>query len=205
MTAFHTAIEADKPITLASREAYDKIKGEELYRGIAPVSHLRGDISMTKTPMQCAEQLMLGGVGDCFPSRGVYGDVVAYLSNSTQTGFNYATGYGRNSGGCIVRMKIKEDAKVISYEDAKDLFNAVADSLGFTKEPYFSRNQRRLTNNVEVGKAMQMLGYDVIFEEHGDGANVHFYMVLNRDAIVAVKDDWVTAEITDAMIRRGHI
>lgn len=205
MTAFHTATEADKPITLVSKEAYDKIKGEELYRGIAPVSHLRGDISMTKTPMQCAEQLMLGGVGDCFPSRGVYGDVVAYLSNSTQTGFNYATGYGRNAGGCIVRMKIKEDAKVISYEDAKDLFNAVADSLGFTKEPYFSRNQRRLTNNVEVGKAMQMLGYDVIFEEYGDGANVHFYMVLNRDALVAIKDDWVTAEITDAMIRRGHI
>lgn len=206
MQKFHTATEADKPVTLVSRAEYDKIKGEELYRGIAPVSHLRGDISMTKTPMQCAEQLMTGGVGDCFPSRGVYGDVVAYLSNSTSTAFDYATGYRRSgAGGVITRMKIHPDARVISYTDAKNLFNAIADKLGDTKEPYFSRAQRRLTNNVEVGKAMQMLGYDVIYEPRGDGMNVHFYMVLNREAIVAVKDDWVKAEITEAVYRRGHI
>lgn len=205
MQKFHTAMDADRPVTLVSRAEYDKIKGEELYRGIAPVSHLRGDISMTKTPMQCAEQLMTGGVGDCFPSRGVYGDVVAYLSNSKSTGFAYATGYGRNAGGVIARMKIKEDARTITYKEAKELFNAIADKMGDTVEPYFSRKQRRLTNNVEVGKAMQMLGYDVIYEPYGDGANVHFYMVLNRDAIVAIKGDWVEAEITDAMIRRGHL
>lgn len=206
MQKFHTAIEADKPVTLVSRAQYDKIKGEELYRGIAPVSHLRGDISMTKTPRQCAEQLMTGGVGDCFPSRGVYGDVVAYLSNSKSTAFDYATGYKRSgAGGVIARMKIKEDARVITYKEAKDLFNAISDKMGDTVEPYFSRKQRRLTNDVEVGKAMQMLGYDVIYEPYGDGANVHFYMVLNRDAIVAIKDEWLEAEITEAMIRRGRI
>ena len=59
-----------------------------------------------------------------------------------------------------------------------------------------------MRNDVEVGKAMQMLGYDVIYEPMGDGANVHFYMVLNRDAIVAVKDEWVEAEITDAIWHR---
>lgn len=206
MQKFHTATKADSPVTLVSRAEYDKIKSEELYRGIAPVSHLRSDISMTKTPMQCAEQLMVGGVGDCFPSRGVYGDVVAYLSNSTSTAFDYATGYKRSgAGGVIARMKIHPDARVISYTDAKNLFNAIADKMGDSKEPYFSRMQRRLTNNVEVGKAMQMLGYDVIYEPRGDGMNVHFYMVLNRQAIVSVKDDWVKAEITDAVYRRGHI
>lgn len=205
MQVFHTATEADKPVTLVSRAQYDKIKGEELYRGIAPQSHLRGDISMTKTPMECAEQLMEGGVGNCFPSRGIYGDCIAYLSNSTKTGFDYATGYGSNAGGVIARMKIHPDAKTIDYDEAVKLFNEIADNISDGNEPYFSRQQRRLTNNVEVGKAMQMLGYDVIFQRYGDGMNVHFYMVLNREAIVAVKEDWVEAEITEAMIRRGHI
>ena len=206
MQEFHTAVEADRPVTLVSRAQYDKIKGEELYRGIAPVSHLRGDISMTKTPYQCGQQLMEGGVADCFPSRGVYGDVVAYLSNSTKTAYNYATGYGGNAGGCIARMKIKEDAKVISYDDAKKLFEEISKAHPSDGTPYFSTNQRRLTNNVEVGKAMQMLGYDVIFEEYGDGANVHFYMVLNRDAIVAIKDEWALVEkISEEQIRRGRI
>ena len=207
MQKFHTATEADKPVTLVSREQYDKIKGEELYRGIAPVSHLRGDISMTKTPYECGVQLMEGGIGDCFPSRGVYGDVIAYLSNSQDVAFSYATGYGRgNAGGCIARMKIKEDARVITYQEAKALFNAIADKMGDSVEPYFSRKQRRLTNNVEVGKAMQMLGYDVIYEPRGDGMPVHFYMVLNRDAIVAVKDEWaLVKEISEAQFRRGRL
>ena len=206
MQKFHTAMDADRPVTLVSRAEYDKIKGEELYRGIAPVSHLRGDISMTKTPMQCAEQLMTGGVGDCFPSRGVYGDCIAYLSNSKKVAFDYATGYRRSgAGGAIARMKIKDDARVITYEDAKNLFNAIADKMGDSNEPYFSRKQRRLTNDVEVGKAMQMLGYDVIYEPRGDGMPVHFYMVLNRDAVVSIKDEWLEAEITEAILRRGHI
>lgn len=205
MQKFHTAVEADMPVTLVDAVTYDNIKGEELYRGIAPASHLRGDIAMTKTPMQCAEQLMEGQAGDCFPSRGIYGDAVAYLSNSTQTGFNYATSYGKDAGGVVARMKIKEDARKITYDEAKDLFNAIADTMGDSKEPYFSRQQRRLTNNVEVGKAMQMLGYDVIYEPYGDGMDVHFYMVLNRDVIVAVKDDWVKAQITEAILKRGHI
>lgn len=206
MQSFHTATEADRPVTLVTRAQYDKIKGEELYRGIAPQSHLRGDISMTRTPRQCAKQLMLGGVGDCFPSRGVYGDCIAYLSNSEKVAFDYATGYRRSgAGGVIARMKIKEDARVITYEEARKLFNEIADKMGETGTPYFSRQQRRLTNNVEVGKAMQMLGYDVIYEPRGDGMNVHFYMVLNRDAIVAVQDEWLEAEITESMLRRGHI
>ena len=206
MQEFHTAVGADKPVTLVSRAQYDAIKGEELYRGIAPVSHLRGDISMTKTPYQCGQQLMEGGVADCFPSRGVYGDVVAYLSNSTSTAFDYATGYRSNAGGCIARMKIKEDAKIITYEEARELFNTIADALGDDGMPYFSRQQRRLTNNVEVGKAMQMLGYDVIYEPYGDGANVHFYMVLNREAIVAPADEWALVEkISEAQLKRGRI
>ena len=204
MQKFHTATEADRPVTLVSRTQYDKIKGEELYRGIAPQSHLRGDISMTKTPMQCAEQLMTGGVGDCFPSRGVYGDCIAYLSNSKRVGFSYASSFGKDPGGVIARMKIHPDARKIRYDDAVKLFNDIADTLGDTEEPYFSRDQRRLTNKVEVGKAMQMLGYDVIYEPKGDGMDVHFYMVLNRKAIVAVKEDWVEVEITKEVLRRGY-
>lgn len=191
MEEFHTAVEADKPVTLVTREAYDKVKGEELYRGIAPQSHLRGDLSMTKTPMECAEQLMEGGVGNCFPSRGIYGDCIAYLSNSTRVGRQYAGGYGGQKGGVVCRMKLKDDAKGIEYDDAKALFEAVRDAHPNDHQPYFSSQQARLTDGVEVGKAMQMLGYDYILQPRGDGMDVHFYMILNREALVAIKDDWV--------------
>lgn len=191
MEEFHTAVEADKPVTLVTREAYDKVKGEELYRGIAPQSHLRGDLSMTKTPMECAEQLIEGGVGNCFPSRGIYGDCIAYLSNSTRVGRQYAGGYGGQKGGVVCRMKLKDDAKGIEYDDAKALFEAIRDAHPNDHQPYFSSQQARLTNGVEVGKAMQMLGYDYILQPRGDGMDVHFYMILNREALVAIKDDWV--------------
>lgn len=206
MTKFHTAVEADKPVNLVSKEVYDNIKGKELYRGIAPVSHLRSDITMSKTPLDCARQLMEGGVGDCFPSRGIYGDCIAYLSDSKDVAFNYATGYKKgDAGGAIIRMKIKDDAKVITYNEARELFNQIADTMGENGQPYFSRKQVNLTRNVEVGKAMQMLGYDVIYEPRGDGMNVGFYMVLNRDAIVSMKDNWLEASITQEMLRKGHL
>jgi hypothetical protein len=202
MEKFHTAVEADKPITLVSKEAYDKVKGEELYRGIAPMSDLRRDVTMTKTTEDCVKQLMEGGVGDCFPSRGVYGDCIAYLSNDARrTGFAYATNRGTASGGYIVRMKLKDDARKITYDDAKDLFNAINEADPNSKQPYFSKKQVSMRNGVEVGKAMQMLGYDYIYEPHGDGMNVHFYMVLNRDALVAMKDDYVEVKITDEVFR----
>ena len=191
MEEFHTAVEADKPVTLVTREAYDKVKGEELYRGIAPQSHLRGDLSMTKTPMECAEQLMEGGVGNCFPSRGIYGDCIAYLSNSTRVGRQYAGGYGGQKGGVVCRMKLKDDAKGIEYDDAKALFEAVRDAHPNDHQPYFSSQQARLTGGVEVGKAMQMRGYDYILQPRGDGMDVHFYMILNREVLVAIKEDWV--------------
>ena len=43
----------------------------------------------------------------------------------------------------------------------------------------------------EVGKAMQILGYDIIYQARGDGMNVHFYIILNRDAIVGIDDDYI--------------
>jgi hypothetical protein len=36
--------------------------------------------------------------------------------------------------------------------------------------------------------------------------DVHFYMVLNRDAIVAVKDEWALVEsISEAQLRKGRL
>lgn len=189
MTKFHTVVEADRPVSLVTREVYDEIEGTELYRGIAPVSHLRTDLKMVKTPRECAVQLMEGGVGDCFPSRGVYGDGIAYTSNSTRTAQNYASGFGGSDGGVIVRLKLKKDARIIEYDDAVKLFEQIADAHPNDGSPYFNRNQ--VGSRHEVGKAMQILGYDIIYEPRGDGMNVHFYIVLNRDAIVGVADDYI--------------
>ena len=189
MTEFHTVVGADKPVSLVTPRAYENVVGEELYRGIAPASHLRTDLSMVKTPRECAEQLMEGGVGDCFPSRGIYGDGVAYTSNSIQTGKNYASGWSGSTGGVVVRLKVKDDAKIILFEDAVKLFEEIADVHPNDGSPYFNRSQ--IGSAHEVGKAMQILGYDVILEPRGDGHNVKFFIILNRDALVGIDGDYI--------------
>lgn len=193
MEAFHTAVEADNPVTLTTREQYDALKSEEIYRGIASESLLRTDIGGKIDTMKAAKQYMEGGVGDCYPSRGVYGDGVSYNSSRTSTGYSYATnsGYTPHGGTCI-RSKVKDDAVWISYEDARDIFNMIAAQHRDDGSPYFSKNQRAMKNGVEVGKAMQILGYDYIFEENGDGApHDHFYIILRRDAVAGLYGDYV--------------
>ena len=184
MVAFHTAIEADKPVSLVSQKLYDELQGEEIYRGIAQESWLRQAVD-TPPPIDCARQLMEGGVGDCYPSKGIYGDGVGYWSNSTRIGDNYASG----SRGVIVRAKIKDDAKTILYEDAVKLFHEIHDAHPDDGQMYFSTNQRRTEH--EVGKAMQMLGYDVIIKPDGDFTGETFYIILNREALVGVADDYI--------------
>ncbi len=193
MKEFHTIVEADLPVTWVTEAEYDSIKGDVLLRGFAQQSHLRADItSGGMTTLQMAEQLVKGGVGDCFPSRGVYGDCIAYLSNNEKLAYEYATGYSSSDHGFIAEMKLKRDARGISYDEAKELFEALnGTELTAGADPYFSSQQRRLTNHVEVGKAMQLLGYDYIYEERGDGLPVNFYMILNRDAVVACPTKWI--------------
>lgn len=193
MQEFHTAVEADLPISWVTEEEYDALESPALLRGFALNSHLRGDItSGGLTARQMAEQLATGGVGNCFPSRGVYGDCIAYLSDNEKLAYQYATGYSSSDHGFIAEFKLKKDAKGITYTEAKELFEALnRTELTAGADPYFSTQQRRLTNGVEVGKAMQLLGYDYIIEENGDGLHIPFYMVLNRDALVACPSKWV--------------
>ena len=100
--------------------------------------------------------------------------------------------YSSSGYGFIAEMKLKRDARGISYDEAKELFEALnGTELTAGADPYFSSQQRRLTNHVEVGKAMQLLGYDYIYEERGDGLPVNFYMILNRDAVVACPTKWI--------------
>lgn len=193
MKEFHTVMEADLPVSWVTEAEYDSIEGDTLLRGIAGQSHLRSDItSGGLTPRDMAEQLMKGGVADCFPSRGVYGDCIAYVSNNERLAYEYATGYNRSDHGFIAEMKLKRDARGITYDEARELFEALnATELTAGNDPYFSKNQRRLTRDVEVGKAMQLLGYDYIIERSGDSTGIPFYMILNRDALVACPTRWI--------------
>ena len=193
MKEFHTVMEADLPVSWVTEAEYDSIKGEVLMRGFAQQSHLRADItSGGMTTQQMADQLMKGGVADCFPSRGVYGDCIAYVSNNEHLAYDYATGYSSSDHGFIAEMKLKKDARGITYDEAKELFETLnGTELTAGNDPYFSTMQRRLSRSVEVGKAMQLLGYDYIYEERGDGLPVHFYMILNRDAVVACPTRWM--------------
>lgn len=186
MMVFHTGMEADRPVSLVSREAYDAIESEEIYRGISQDSNLRLNMG-TPPPIECARQLMEGGVGDCYPSRGIYGDGVGYWSNSTRIGNRYSS----DTKGVIVRAKVKPDARVIMYDDAVKLFEQIFEAHPNDKSIYFSKDQRGSGAHLEVGKAMQILGYDVILKPNGDHSGANFYIILNRQALVSVMDDYI--------------
>lgn len=189
MQAFHTSIGADDlPITVG-RDYYDSIKGPTLYRGISDISMLRNDITTTLKASEMAEQFITGPL---FPSRGIYGDCAAYMSNSTALALSYATtrsySGGRDKIGSIIEAKLNPGARTIKYKDAKKLFEQLHDAM--PDDPlFFSTNQRRLSQGVEVGKAMNLLGYDAIIESNGDGLRIPFYMILNRHALL-ITEDW---------------
>lgn len=193
MQEFHETVEADLPVSWVTEEEYDAIQSPPLLRGFADGSSLRVDISTNgMNTTQMAEQLVMGSTGDCFPSRGVYGDCIAYMTENEKLAYDYATNASRTNNGFIAEVKLKPDARAITYEDAKELFEALSNTeLTDDGQPFFSPNQRRLTNNVEVGKAMQLLGYDYIIEPNGDGLGIPFYMILNRDALVACPTRWM--------------
>ena len=185
---FHRTIQADgKPSILPDAE-YDAIQSPTLYRGIAPQSHLRKDITTTSTTKEMADEFFNGD--SPFPSRGVYGDGVAYAAPSyKEIAWNYATGGGKQlHGGVIIEFKLKSDARVITYEDAVDIFKQM--SKKSNSKLLFNPHQTNAFNK-EVGKAMNAMGYDAIIKHNGDNTGIDFYVILNRSAL-ATKKKYIT-------------
>lgn len=198
MKEFHRSIAADGHPAILSKDDYDAVKNPVLYRGIAPSSHLRKDITTTLSPQKMADGFFKDDKP--FPSRGIYGDGVAYCSPSLEKiGGQYASANGTiASGGKIIEFKLKENAKTISYEDAVAMFEDVAAQTN--SDLLFNKNQRKTDH--EVGKAMNALGYDVIIKENGDNTGIPFYVILNRGALVA-KEDWTTVTVTPEWLRKA--
>lgn len=184
MKEFHRSIQADGLPTILTDAEYDAIKSPALYRGIAPQSRLRNDITTKSTTKEMADEFFKGQ--SPFPSRGVYGDGVAYASPAYhEIALNYATNSGKQMhGGVIIEFKLKEDAKVITYEDALELFRKMSQK-GNSKLIFNPRQQKAA--NKEVGKAMNSLGYDAIIKHNGDNTGHDFYVILNRAALVTKK------------------
>lgn len=197
MKEFHRIIAADGKPTVLSDAEYDAIPGPTLYRGIAPTSHLRRDITNTQTPQQMADGFFTDDMP--FPSRGIYGDGIAYCSPSLERiGAQYATGnYTINSGGKIIEYKIKPDAKTISYDEAVGLFEILAEETN--SNLLFNKQQR--SSDKEVGKAMNALGYDAIIKENGDNTGIPFYVILNRECLVT-KENWTTVTVSPEWLRK---
>lgn len=188
MKEFHRTIQADgKPSILPDAE-YDAIQSPTLYRGIAPQSHLRKDITTTSTTKEMVDEFFNGE--SPFPSRGVYGDGVAYAAPSyKEIAWNYATGGGKQlHGGVIIEFKLKSDARVITYEDAVDIFKQM--SKKSNSKLLFNPHQTNAFNK-EVGKAMNAMGYDAIIKHNGDNTGIDFYVILNRAAL-ATKKKYIT-------------
>lgn len=184
MKEFHRSIQADGLPTILSDADYDAVQSPVLYRGIAPQSRLRSDITTTSTTKEMADEFF--NSDSPFPSRGVYGDGVAYASPAYhQIALNYATNGGKQMhGGVIIEFKLKSDAKVITYEDALDVFRKMSQN-GNSKLLFNPRQQKAA--NKEVGKAMNALGYDAIIKHNGDNTGFDFYVILNRSALVTKK------------------
>lgn len=188
MKEFHRSIQADGLPTILSDADYNAVQSPVLYRGIAPQSKLRSDITTTSTTKEMADEFFKGD--SPFPSRGVYGDGVAYASPAySQIAVNYATNSGKQMhGGVIIEFKLKADAKVITYEDALEIFRKMTQRGG--SKLLFNPKQQKAVNK-EVGKAMNALGYDAIIKHNGDNTGQDFYVILNRASLVA-KNKYIT-------------
>lgn len=191
MKEFHRSIDADRKPTILPDADYDAVQSPVLYRGIAPQSRLRSDITTTSTTKEMADEFFNGD--SPFPSRGVYGDGVAYAAPAyKEIAWNYATNSGKQlHGGVIIEFKLKSDAKVILYEDALAIFRELSQRGG--SKLLFNPNQQKAFNK-EVGKAMNALGYDAIIKHNGDNTGIDFYVVLNRAALVT-KKKYITTEL----------
>lgn len=189
MKKFHKTIQADDLPTILTEKKYDEVNTPVLFRGISPKSRLRKDITSTMTTEEMAKQFFTSS--DLFPSRGVYGDGVAYCSPSyKKIAMHYATNGGANPhGGVIIEFKLKENANIIEYEDARMLFQKLSSGKGLI----FNKKQENAINK-EVGKAMNALGYDAIIKHNGDGTGKDFYIILNRGAIVT-KENYITTKL----------
>ncbi len=191
MKEFHHFIRADGKPSILSDAAYDAVQAPVLYRGLAPQSNLRRDITINSTAREMADEFFNSDVP--FPSRGVYGDGIAYASPSyKKIALHYATSGGEQPhGGVIMEFKLKADARIITYEDALEVFQKMS-KTGKSKL-LFNPNQRKAPNR-EVGKAMNALGYDAIIKHNGDDTGEDFYVILNRAALVA-KKKYITTEL----------
>ena len=134
-------------------------------------------------PKEMADEFFNGD--SPFPSRGVYGDGVAYAAPAyRKIAWKYATGNGAQPhGGVIIEFKLKPNARTILYEDALDIFRQMSKKTN--SKILFNPDQKR--TEAEVGKAMNVMGYDAIIKHNGDDTGVDFYVILNRGALVAKK------------------
>ena len=191
MKEFHRLVGADGKPTILPDVEYDAIKSPTLYRGIAPQSRLRNDITTNSTTKEMADEFFKGD--SPFPSRGVYGDGVAYASPAyREIALNYATNGGTQPhGGVVIEFKLKDNAKTILYEDALEIFRKM--SRKGKNKLLFNPKQHNAFDK-EVGKAMNSLGYDAIIKHNGDNTGYDFYVVLNRGALVT-KEKYITKEL----------
>lgn len=196
MKEFHSIIGSDNKPKLISETEYELLDTPTLYRGIAPQSRLRKDITTVLNTQQMADEFFKSE--SSFPSRGIYGDGIAYAApDFREIGVRYATNGGRIlSGGKVINFKLDDKAKTIEYQDAVNLFNTISENI--ESGIIFSKSQKR--TDAEVGKAMNLLGYDAIIEPNGDDTGIPFYVILNRGGLVS-KDNYVSVTITPEFLK----
>lgn len=174
----HTEKLNDKP-TILDKEGFELYAKESkaivCYRGIRPNGDLSAEEIRERT--KYANYTYIG--------NGIHGDGIYCTTLESE-----AMGYGE----CVMTIAIKHDAKIISKDEALELYNEekrnhtlVGESLRNIKYPPGRMLGRKYKNASVI--ALQK-GYDIIKVEggnRGDGTTEYtgdFYIVLNRAAIV---------------------
>lgn len=163
----------DKP-QLVDDATLNKMSGTEIYRTVNNVYDRKNDLSYSAD--QICKQIQGGRVTRTSDNGGsVYGRGI-YFADSRSSSTAYGTSRGDIKKTAVVRAKLNDTAKVVSYSQASR--GAAAEMKSGSK---LGQSLRKCDSASAVSIYAMSKGYNVISSGHG------YYNVLNRQAMTMSK------------------
>lgn len=164
----------DKP-DIVDDATLDTMTGAEMFRTVNNVHDKKNDISYNAD--QIAKQVMAGKATRVSDAGGsAYGRGV-YFANTYDGSTVYGDVKGNKSKTAVVRAKLNNNAKVITFWDARN---------GYAKEVNSGSKLGKVLSKCDTPSAISIYamtkGYNVIYNE------VDYFNVLNRNAITMSSD-----------------
>lgn len=183
LSKFLAAAGFDGKPKVVSQAEFDAIEGESLFRAVSSreqVEHFK------------ESDLQYAGVGS-------FGNGT-YTSNKQETTVYYAGDFGNDPAELEARtmeMKLEPDAKVLNFEDASDMYEAIKKMCNEFIEQYIASGadpadvqevEWKLHNNSDWTNVAIMLGYDAVrlgVPTNFGGQDKEYYtIILNRGKVI---------------------